>query len=432
MAAYSRTLDYLFNHFPMFHSIGADAYKNNLNNSITLSNIMGKPEQKFRSIHIAGTNGKGSVANMLSSVLQEAGYKTGLFTSPHLKDFRERIRINGEMIPKEFVTEFVATHKKIFDTIHPSFFEMTFALAMQYFADQNVDIAVIETGMGGRIDSTNIVNPVMSIITNISLDHTQFLGNTLQEIAMEKAGIIKKGVPVLIGKSQPKTDTVFKNAAKSLNTDVQYADKIYKIDDLWSWSERPFGSVFTMNKYAVTKFKNMYCPLSGGYQRENLQTAFAAVDILNEQGITISKDALTDGIANVIKNTDFKGRWQVRSRRPLTIFDTAHNEAGIKQIALQISELQFAKLHFVLGMLGDKDISKILCLLPKKATYFFCKPKLPRGLDQKVLAEQAREFGLEGTAYPSVHIAYSHARKAASKEDLIFVGGSSFVVAEVV
>ncbi len=432
MANYSRTLNYLFNHFPMFHSIGADAYKNNLNNSITLSNIMGKPEQKFPSVHIAGTNGKGSVANMLASILQESGYKTGLFTSPHLKDFRERIRVNGEMIPKEEVTSFVATHKKIFETIHPSFFEMTFALAMQYFADQKIDIAVIETGMGGRIDSTNIIQPILSIITNISLDHTQFLGSTLNEIAAEKAGIIKKGIPVLIGKSQPKTDNVFKNVAKSMNTDIQFADKIYKIEDLWSWSERPFGSVFTMNKYAVTKFKNMYCPLSGDYQRENLQTAFAATDILNEKGITITKEGLSDGIANVLKNTGFKGRWQVRSRRPLTIFDTAHNEAGIKQVVSQINELKYNKLHFVLGMLGDKDVSKILCLLPKKATYYFCKPRLPRGLDQNVLAEQALEHGLIGRAFTSVNLAYNYARKSATKEDLIFVGGSSFVVAEVV
>ncbi len=432
MATYSWTLNYLFNHFPMFHSIGADAYKNNLDNTISLSNIMEKPELQFPSVHIAGTNGKGSVANMLASILQESGYKTGLFTSPHLKDFRERIRVNGEMIPKKEVSSFVATYKKVFEAIHPSFFEMTFALAMQYFASQKVDIAVVEAGMGGRLDSTNIVRPVLSIITNISLDHTQFLGKTLSEIAIEKAGIIKKGVPVLIGKSQTKTDAIFKDTAKKLDSKIQFADTIYNIENLWSWSERPFGSVFTMNRYAIAKFKNMYCPLSGAYQRENLQTTFAAVDILNEQGITINTAGLTNGIANVLKNTGFKGRWQVRSRRPLIIFDTAHNEAGIKQVVSQITKLKFSKLHFVFGMLDDKDIGKILCLLPKKATYYFCTPNLPRGLHQNILAEQAHAIGLCGETYTSVKLAYNHAQKEAAKDDLIFVSGSSFVVAEVI
>jgi dihydrofolate synthase/folylpolyglutamate synthase len=429
---YKQAEEYIFSQLPMFHRIGAAAYKNNLDGTIALSKLCGKPELKFPSIHIAGTNGKGSVANMLASILQEAGYKTGLFTSPHLKDFRERLRVNGEMIPKQRVVAFIAKHQTNFETLQPSFFELSFAMAMQYFADQKVDIAVVETGMGGRLDSTNIVRPILSIITNISYDHMQFLGNTLQKIAVEKSGIIKPNVDVLIGKSQVETQEIFINTAKNLKSQIKFADKVYKTANFNFSHIKPYGSVFTMLKNGAPLHKDCYSPLSGYYQKENLQTIFAAVDILRKQDYNINDFALFDGIGNVTRNTGLKGRWQVLHRNPLTICDTAHNEAGIASALAQIATLNFKKLHFVIGMVEDKDIKKILSFLPKNAVYYFCKPNIPRGLNQNTLAKRASGFDLQGKSYETVKEAYRAASAAANFDDLVFVGGSTFVVAEVV
>jgi dihydrofolate synthase / folylpolyglutamate synthase len=415
----------------MFHRVGAAAYKNNLDNSITLSKLCGKPEQQFPSVHIAGTNGKGSVSNMLASIFQEAGYKTGLFTSPHLKDFRERIRINGKMIPRKEVVSFFENHQKDFDEIHPSFFELTFALAMQYFADEKIDVAVVETGMGGRLDSTNLVRPILSVITNISYDHMQFLGNTLPEIAKEKAGIIKRKIPVLVGKTQEETRKVFENTAKNMGSPITFADEIYSTGDFSFSYISPFGSVFKMYKNGYLLSRDFYSPLSGIYQKENLQTVFAAVDILVKQGYKINDIDLFEGIGNVTKNTGLKGRWQVLKRMPLTICDTAHNEAGIASAMMQIKELPINKMHIVLGMVEDKDTNKILSLLPHKATYYFCKPDIPRGLDQNTLQTNAFLKGLKGKSFNSVKEAYAAASSKAKHNDLVFVGGSTFVVAEV-
>jgi dihydrofolate synthase / folylpolyglutamate synthase len=428
---YQQTLDYIYSQLPMFHRVGAAAYKNNLDNTLALSKLCRQPETHFPSIHIAGTNGKGSVSAILVSILQESGYKTGLFTSPHLKDFRERIRVNGVMIPKKKVVSFIAKHRPDFEKIQPSFFELTFALAMQYFADEKIDVAVVETGMGGRLDSTNIVRPILSIITNISYDHMQFLGNTLPEIAKEKAGIIKTNVPVVIGKTQNETDDVFISFGKEMKAPICFADQIYRTSDFTFSNISPFGSVFRMNKADSDLNKDFYCPLSGNYQKENLQTVFASVDILKKQGYHISDFSFFDGISNVTKNTGLKGRWQVLNRMPLTICDTAHNEAGIASAMMQIKELPINKIHIVLGMVEDKDTGKILSLLPNKATYYFCKPDIPRGLDQNILQTNAFIMGLKGKSFSTVKEAYLAARAKAKHDDLVFVGGSTFVVAEV-
>jgi dihydrofolate synthase / folylpolyglutamate synthase len=429
---YSQALKYINAQLPMFHRVGAAAYKDNLDSTLALSKLCGAPETKFPCIHVAGTNGKGSVANMLASILQEAGYKTGLFTSPHLKDFRERIRINGEMIFQKDVASFIAKHEADFEKIKPSFFELSFALAMQHFADQKVDIAVIETGMGGRLDSTNIVDPVLSIITNISYDHMEFLGNTLPKIAAEKAGIIKPNVPVVIGKTQPETKNIFETTANNLMAPIRFADKIFKTVNFSFSYAKPFGSVFSMTKNNILLYKDYYSPLSGYYQQENLQTVFAATDLLREKGYNISDIQLFDGIGNTRKNTGLKGRWQVLQRVPLTICDAAHNEAGIASALAQIATLRFDKLHFVLGMVKDKDTKKILGFFPTTASYYFCKPNIPRGLDQKTLAKKANDIDLMGDSYASVADAYKAARDKAKNNDLIFICGSSFVVAEVV
>ncbi len=428
---YGNAIKYIYDQLPVFHRIGAAAYKNNLDNTIALSKVLGNPELKFPAIHVAGTNGKGSVSHMIASVLQESGLKTGLFTSPHLKDFRERIRVNGEMIPKTEMINFINEYQKEIDEICPSFFELTFAIAMHYFASQKVDIAIVEVGMGGRLDSTNIVNPILSIITNISLDHQQFLGDTLTKIAGEKAGIIKHKVPVLIGKSQAETDQVFIDAAEKNESEIYFADKIYSAQDFHFSYTKPYGTIFTMVKNNTIFFKDLYCSLSGDYQKENLQTAFTAIDILNKQGYDIERPVLHDGISNVSLNTGLKGRWQVFSRDPLTICDIAHNEAGIKSVLEQISHLHVDKLHFVFGVVNDKDYTKILSLLPSKATYYFCKANIPRGLDATVLAEEALKFKLKGKVYPSVKLAYREAKAKSKDNDLIFITGSAFVVAEV-
>ncbi|KJS07577.1 MAG: hypothetical protein VR77_00705 [Flavobacteriales bacterium BRH_c54] len=401
---YPETLDYLFGQLPMYQRIGNAAYKANLDNTYRLSEILNHPEKQFKSVHIAGTNGKGSTSHMLASVLQEAGYKVGLYTSPHLKDFRERIKINGAMISENEVIDFVKEYKNQFEKIQLSFFEWTVGLAFHYFANQKVDIAIIETGLGGRLDSTNIVTPEVAVITNISMDHTQFLGDTLAKIAAEKAGIIKSTIPVIIGETQPEIKHVFIEKAAQLNATIQFADKL--------------------------SLKEYESDLKGVYQQQNKKTVLATIQVLQKLGWNIAESHIINGLQNVVNNTGLMGRWQMLNKQPLTICDTGHNEAGIKLILAQINQQSFEKLHFVLGVVNDKDITNILQLLPKNATYYFCQAKIPRALDVNILAEKATAVGLSGTTFPSVAAAYKAAQKNATAQDLIFIGGSTFVVAE--
>jgi dihydrofolate synthase/folylpolyglutamate synthase len=430
---YKETLGYLFNQLPMFHRIGPAAYKANLDNTLALSRHLGEPEKKFRSIHIAGTNGKGSVANMLASVLQQQGYKTGLATSPHLKDFRERIRINGEMISKTAVSEFIQKHRGFFEQLNPSFFEITIALTFEFFAREQVDIAVIETGLGGRLDSTNILTPEISIITNIGMDHMNLLGDTLEKVAAEKAGIIKEGIPIVVGKHQPGVQEVFEAVAREKNAPLHMASDSYAFFS--ADTKDPGGHLVqeiifkgpggALNTYATD--------LLGVYQRENLATVLAALDLLQQQGLfRVTEQALRQGLLQVKENTGFKGRWYQMGKRPRIICDTGHNSDGIKMVTSQLSSLGYAKLRIVLGMVDDKDVKGVLSLFPQDATYYFCKPGVPRGLDPQKLAAAAALEGLRGEVFTSVEAALRAAKKDASRNDLIFVGGSTFVVAEVV
>ena len=421
----------MFDCLPMFHRVGAAAYKANLDNTITLNTLLGNPQRNFPSVHIAGTNGKGSASHMIASILQTHGLKTGLYTSPHLKDFRERIRINGKMIPKSKVVSFVNAYKKKFEAINPSFFEITFALAMDYFSEQNVDIAVVETGMGGRLDSTNTVRSILSIITNIGLDHTQFLGDTLQKIAAEKAGIIKPGTPVVIGKTQSETKDVFDETALKNKSNIIFADTTYKVANFRFINKPPFGSTFDLFRSGKSYRENVYSALGGIYQQENIQTVFASIDKLRAIGYQIEDRDILYGLKNVLKNTGLQGRWQVLTEKPLTICDTGHNKDGITHVIKQLQQIRFNKLHIVFGMVSDKDIPGILSLLPKDAAYYFCKPNIPRGLDVSELKKAADTLGLKGTAYESVSLALKSAQQHAKAGDLIYVGGSTFVVAEV-
>jgi len=432
MTAYEKTLSYMYECLPMYHRIGAAAYKANLDNTLALNKLFGNPQLNFPSIHVAGTNGKGSVSHMIASVLQSKGLKTGLYTSPHLKDFRERIRVNGKMIPKSNVITFVNKHKKDFETINPSFFEITFALAMEYFSEQKIDIAVVETGMGGRLDSTNTVRSILSIITNIGLDHTQFLGDTLQKIAVEKAGIIKPGIPVIIGKTQAETKNIFIDSAKENECKIVFADQVFHTENFHFICEPPFGSSLSMLQNGNPYMPDLLCALGGIYQQENLQTVMAACQMLNNLKYDIGEKIVRNGLKNVIKNTGLMGRWQIISEKPLTLCDTGHNADGITQVVQQLQQMKFNRLHIVYGMVNDKDISGILKLLPLDATYYFCKPNIPRGLDASLLKDQAESIGLNGKKYNSVSQALKFAQESANENDLIFIGGSTFVVAEIV
>ncbi len=430
---YQQTLDYLYAQLPMFHRIGPAAYKANLDNTIALADYFDNPQHKFKSIHIAGTNGKGSVAHMLASVFQEAGYKTGLCTSPHLKDFRERFRINGGKMPEQFITDFVNNHKDFFQGLQPSFFELTIAMTFDYFAREKVDIAIIETGLGGRLDSTNIITPELSVITNVGLDHTNLLGDTIEAIAKEKAGIIKKGVPVIAGKCRQEAATVFEHKAKEVNTSIMFADQNYQVVEsaVLVKDNQPFLRLTINGNGAL---RNVDSALTGTYQLENILTTYAAVDLINGKGnFRIPEEALKAGLKNVISNTGIAGRWQIIKRNPLVICDTGHNADGIKSIMENIRQTPHKHLHFVLGMMNDKDIRGILRLLPSDhTTYYFCRPDVPRGFDTGLLRQTAIDSGLEGKAYASVIEALAAAKNAAGVDDLIFVGGSTFVVAEVV
>ena len=415
----------------MFQRIGSAAYKPNLNNTIKLCELLDNPQNKFKSVHVAGTNGKGSTSHMLASVLQSAGFKVGLYTSPHLKDFRERIKINGKLISKKFVVEFVEKHKTDFEKFQPSFFEMTVGLAFDYFAQQKVDIAVIEVGLGGRLDSTNVITPLVSVITNISYDHQNLLGDTLQKIAAEKAGIIKPGIPVVIGETQREIKSIFEKKAESGQSEIYFSDEWYQLKNVKHVSKNKKlllqADLFRKKQVII---KSLICELPGLYQQKNIVTVQMAMDVLNGEGDRISDENIREGIANVITNTGLHGRWQVLSNNPLTIADTGHNEAGIKEVLKQIKLTPHKQLHMVIGMVNDKDISKILRLLPKSAKYYFCKPNIPRGLDESELQKRALEMKLKGDVYKSVKKALKAAQNQAKSKDLVFVGGSTFVVAD--
>ncbi len=429
---YQDTLHYLFSQLPMFQRIGPAAYKASLDNTHALINYLQNPEKAFASIHIAGTNGKGSVAHMLASVFQAHGMKTGLATSPHLKDFRERIKIDGNAVSKEFVTAFVKMHRAFFEKINPSFFEMTMAMTFDYFATEKVDIAVIETGMGGRLDSSNVILPELSVITNIGLDHVRFLGSTLPDIAREKAGIIKKDIPVLIGKRQGKeVQAVFAEIAARLNAPLTYASDTCSVSS-HRYAEKqgvPGMEADIMHEGGKDTF---FLDLTGIYQLENLLTAVAATDILKRNSnFRLYGESIKKGLSSVVKRTGIQGRWQVIGEKPLTICDTAHNREGLQHIVAQLQSLSYRQLRIVFGMVEDKDPSAVLVLLPADAVYYFCKPAVPRGMDAKKLASDASFWGLRGSVFDSVCDALTAAQKEADGHDLIFVGGSTFVVAEV-
>ena len=427
--AYRKVLEKMFSCLPMFQRVGAAAYKPDLSNTLRLMKALGEPYTKFRSVHVAGTNGKGSCSHMLASVLMAAGYRTGLYTSPHLRDFRERIKINGEMIPRTEVVDFYRAHEDLFTRERTSFFEMTVALAFDYFARQNVDVAIIEVGMGGRLDSTNVITPLLSLITNISPDHMQFLGDTLPKIAGEKAGIIKAGVPVVIGESQEEVREVFERRAAECGAPLCYADRIFELRNIGNE-----GTAFTFDAY---KHDTLYgsgwrCDLAGGtYEGKNVVSVLATVDLLRKT-YEISDEALAEGLARAAESTGLAGRWQRLASAPLTYCDTGHNEGGIRLVLEQISRTPHRKLHIVWGMVGDKDIEHILALLPKDAAYYFCQAPQQRALDVHVLQRKAEENGLRGEAFPTVRQALTQARSQAAPDDLIYIGGSTFVVAEVV
>ncbi|WP_289022884.1 folylpolyglutamate synthase/dihydrofolate synthase family protein [uncultured Salegentibacter sp.] len=406
MDAYTKTVEWMFQQLPMFQRVGAQAFKKDLSRTIKLDEYLGNPHKNFKSVHIAGTNGKGSTSHMLASILQEAGYKVGLYTSPHLKDFRERIKVDGKFIPKKNVVGFVEEHRDFLTENNLSFFEMTVGMAFDYFSKTKVDIAIIEVGLGGRLDSTNIITPEVSVITNIGLDHTAFLGDTIAEIAKEKAGIIKDNVPVIIGETQKETTRVFKEEA------LKHKSEIYFAQDL--------------------KLENYDTDLKGGYQNKNMNTAVAAIKALREKGWEIPEECLKNGLNSVKLHTSLQGRWDILREKPRVICDTAHNAEGLSLVFKQLKNEKFQHLHIVLGVVNDKDLEKILPLFPKAALYYFSKPAVPRGLDAEILQQKAADFGLEGSLFGSISEAYDAALDAALDQDLVFIGGSTFSVAEII
>jgi len=423
---YSTTIKYLYEQLPMYQRSGAVAYKNNLDNSLALDELFEHPHRNFKTIHIAGTNGKGSVSHMLASVLQSGGYKVGLYTSPHLKDYRERIRINGEMISETAVSEFVERflNFNIEKKLEPSFFELSVTMAFDYFAKEQVDVAVIEVGMGGRLDSTNVITPEISIITNISLDHTQFLGNTIGKIAVEKAGIIKPNVPVVIGETHEESELVFMAKANELIAPIVFADGTFSI-------EQDDDETYSILKESQLLYDKIDMELKGFYQQNNLKTCVTAIDILQKKGFNITIEAIRNGLKKVTSQTGLAGRWQQLGVQPKIICDTGHNEAGIAWIVQQLGRESYRKLHVVFGTVNDKDVSGILKLLPKNATYYFTQAAIERAMDANKLKQEAVNFQLNGDVYRTVSEALNAAKSKAEPDDFIFVGGSTFVVAEV-
>ncbi|MBS1519799.1 MAG: bifunctional folylpolyglutamate synthase/dihydrofolate synthase [Bacteroidetes bacterium] len=427
---YQQTLDYLYSQLPMFTRDGASAFKKDLTNTLELCKRLGDPHKKFKSVHIAGTNGKGSTSHMLAAILQKAGYKTGLYTSPHLRDFRERIRINGQMISEDEVIDFVKEHRQDFEDIRPSFFEMTVAMAFDAFARAKVDIAIVEVGLGGRLDSTNVITPLLSVITNIGWDHMNMLGDTLQLIAGEKAGVIKPGIPVIVGEYQAEVADVFREKAQQEKSSISFAS------DEWNVYPTGIDQVgyldFKIEKMSPLTYMHLQLDLTGTYQLKNVKPVMSAIQELRKQGYAIADDNIRAALSQVKKLTGLHGRWETLSHRPLTICDTGHNPEGITEVLKNIESTPHENLHIVMGMVNDKDISKILAMLPKHATYYFCKPDIPRGLDAELLQQKAEAFGLHGEIYVSVKAALKAAQSQADKNDLVFVGGSTFVVAEIV
>ncbi|WP_143961004.1 bifunctional folylpolyglutamate synthase/dihydrofolate synthase [Litoribacter populi] len=420
---YPETLDYLFNALPMYQRIGAAAYKTDLTNTIALCKHLGDPQHKFKSIHVAGTNGKGSTSHSLAAILQEAGYTVGLYTSPHLKSFTERIKINGNEISEEAVVEFVEKNKEFLEDLQPSFFEMTVGMAFDFFAQKNVDYAIVEVGLGGRLDSTNVIKPELSIITNIGLDHTQFLGDTLPKIAAEKAGIIKPGVPVVISELQPATLKVFIQKADENDSPIYFAEEFYQVQ-FYDIDEEG-RAIFQANG------KPIFLDLTGKYQEKNLAGILKAIDVLKEKGLKIETKHIADGLRNVVSYTGLKGRWQKINNQPLMYCDTGHNFEGFKYVLKQIEETRHEKLFMILGMVNDKDVSKVLAMMPKKAEYIFCQANIPRAMQASDLHSAAFQAGLTGSIVPDVNQAIEEVLKKAGKNDFIFVGGSTFVVAEI-
>ena len=412
---YQETIEYLFNSTPVFEKIGAKAYKPGLQTTFALDEHFGHPHQKYKTIHIAGTNGKGSSSHTLAAILQSQGYKVGLYTSPHLVDFRERIRVNGECVPEQYVIDFVEENRAFFEPLHPSFFELTTAMALKYFAEQKVDYAVIEVGLGGRLDCTNIITPILSIITNISFDHTQFLGNTLAEIAGEKAGIIKPGVPVVIGEYLPETRTVFEKKAKSENAPILFAQD------------------FDADHLESSEPSDVDMELKGSYQERNKKTILTALHILRQK-LAISDEAIREGFAHICELTGLRGRWEKLNDTPLTICDTGHNLAGWNYLAPQINAVKAETKHIVFGMVDDKDVAHVLQLLKEKmenrVKYYWTQPSTKRAIPVEELSELALKLGLHGSLYHSVKEAYNAALENAEKGDFVFVGGSSYVVAD--
>lgn len=420
---YQETLNYLYNSTPVFEHVGAVAYKEGLQNTLALDKHFNHPHTNFKTIHIAGTNGKGSCSHSLASILQEAGYKVGLYTSPHLVDFRERIRVNGQCISKERVVKFVKDERKFFEPLHPSFFELTTALAFKYFDEQKVDIAIIEVGLGGRLDCTNIISPILSIITNISFDHTQFLGDTLAKIAAEKAGIIKKGVHVIIGEANEETRLVFQSKANEVNSDIVFAE-----DNAIVTSSSPI--VDGGRRYNLSNNSTLVGELSGDYQERNMNTILCACNILKQMNIIKNDDIIAKGLTNICKNTGLLGRWQKIQNNPTVVCDTGHNVGGWNYLAPQIKRQQCNQLRIVFGMVDDKDINSVMFLLPKNAIYYWTQAESKRAIKAERVAEIAIKHDLRGEIFDNVEVAYTKALQDSNKDDFVFVGGSSYIVAD--
>ena len=425
---YQETIEYLFSRLPMFSRIGAAAFKKDLTNTIILCEHLENPQNKFKSIHVAGTNGKGSVSHMMASILQTAGYKTGLYTSPHLKDFRERIKTNGEMISEEFVIDFTEKTKPLIEKIEPSFFEITVAMAFDYFAKEKVDIAVIEVGLGGRFDSTNIITPELSIITNISWDHMNILGDSLEKIAFEKGGIIKQGIPVVIGETLSETKPVFEKIANEKNAVVHYANKKRNVMG-WEWRDHEL--IVEVAEYDKTDHKKFHLDLPGIYQSKNLLTVLEACSLLKDLQYDLDETDIREGLKKTKKLTGLHGRWEIIHEHPTIVLDVGHNEDGIKQIIQQLELTTYHALHIIIGMVKDKEIDKALSLLPHSAHYYFSQAQIPRALPAEVLKEKAAAFNLKGKVVPNVNDAISEAKANSHKDDLVLVCGSVFLVGEV-
>lgn len=421
---YQEAIDFMFSSLPMYQRVGKAAYKANLDNTLALDEYFGHPHKSFKTIHVAGTNGKGSVSHSLAAILQSAGYKTGLYTSPHLVDYRERIRINGEMISKDYVCDFINDNQEIIGKLKPSFFEMSVALAFKYFADMKVDVAVIEVGMGGRLDSTNIITPELSAITNISFDHTQFLGNTLPLIAGEKAGIIKPGIPVVIGQTHAETKDVFLAKAKEQNSPITFADKEIKVEKIKVADNHKYA------EYLINNTETIKFDLFGEYQTKNLATILEAAKQLKNCGFAIDDKNISEALQNVKGLTGLHGRWEILSDSPLTICDTGHNIDGLSYVTAQLKSIKCPQLHIVLGFVNDKDVEHVMPLFPKDAKYYFTNADIPRAMPAKQVKAYGEKFGLTGEIYENVPSAYESAKKNASTDDTIFIGGSTFIVGD--